>query len=343
MKPRILYVLRYFPQISETYIQLEIDALLADYDIRVITLNESDIAAKVSHPYEVIDDFEKILAAARKFKPSVIHTHWISHQMELVRDLAHALDVSFTVRAHSFDTLWQKPKWYKRWRLGNVPRDVRRNLQVVNDPRCAGSLCFPYAIDRLVGAGVRADRLTPCYPMFNRAMFHDESPNGRGVLSHGAALAKKKMTDFVDLAAMCPELDFRMYPMGYEKQKVIDHNEAKGAPVDIRMHVPYSEMPAIYKAHDWLVYPACEKLNTVGWPLCLMEAQAAGVGVCMKNLRPDLADYLGGGGILFDSIEELPEIISRPVPEDIRRKGFENCKRADVRHTIHLLTDLWKN
>jgi hypothetical protein len=341
MKPRILYVLRYFPQISETYIQLEIDALLADYEVRVITLNEADVPTPGSHPFEIIDDYEKILAVAREFDPTVIHTHWISHQMELVRDLAHALGVPFTVRGHSFDTLWHKPKWYKRWRVGNVPRDVRRNLMVLNDPSCAGALCFPYAINRLIGASVRADKLTPCYPMFNRTMFYDESPNAEGVLSHGAALAKKKMTDFIDLAIMCPELDFHMYPMGYEKQKLIDYNEAKNGPVDMRLHVPYWEMAGVYKAHNWLVYTACPELNTVGWPLCLMEAQAAGVGVCMKNLRPDLADYLGGGGILFDSIEELPEIISKPVPDDIRQKGFDNCKQADVNYTIHLLTDLW--
>lgn len=341
MKPKILYVLCYFPQISETYIQLEIDALLEKYDIRVIALNEADIPAPNSHPYQVIDDEEKILAAAREFKPDVIHTHWISRQMKLVQHLAHTLDIPFTVRGHSFDTLWKKPKWYKRWREGNIPHRVRANLKTLNDPHCAGLLCFPYAIPRLRRAGVKEEQITPCYPMFNRAMFYDESPNNQAILSHGAALEKKKMTDFIDLAATCPNLQFNMYPMGYEKQKLIDHNNAKGSPVNIHLHVPYPQMPSIYKSHNWIVYTACPQLGTVGWPLCLMEAQAAGVGVCMRNLRPDLADYLGGGGILYDSLEELPQIISNPVPQNIRQKGFENCKQADIQHTIHLLTDLW--
>ncbi|MCH2174455.1 MAG: hypothetical protein MK193_01865 [Lentisphaeria bacterium] len=98
----------------------------------------------------------------------------------------------------------------------------------------------------------------------------------------------------------------------------------------------------VYKQNNWLVYTASFKLGTVGWPLCLLEAQAAGLGVCMANLRPDINDYLGGAGILYKNVAELQDIISQPVPSELREKGFKNSKNRDVKESINLLTDLWK-
>ncbi len=64
------------------------------------------------------------------------------------------------------------------------------------------------------------------------------------------------------------------------------------------------------------------------------------LGICMKNLRPDLNEYLGGAGVLYDSLDELADIIAKPVPEDIRNKGFENSKKADINNHIHLLKNI---
>ena len=148
------------------------------------------------------------------------------------------------------------------------------------------------------------------------------------------------MEDFIDLSLHCTYQTFNLYPIGYQTEKLIHYNAAKGNPVNIYNSVAHEHMPNIYKQHNWLVYTACEKMATVGWPLCLMEAQAAGLGVCMKNLRPDLNEYLGGAGVLYDSLDELADIIAKPVPEDIRNKGFENSKKADINNHIHLLKNI---
>jgi hypothetical protein len=115
-----------------------------------------------------------------------------------------------------------------------------------------------------------------------------------------------------------------------------------GDPVTIVPPVEPEHMLAEYKKHGWLVYTACRKTNTVGWPLAVAEAQAAGVGVCLPNLRPDLRDYLGGAGFLYDSIEEVRDIIAKPYPEEMRRAGFEQAKKSDVFRHGRLLLDLWR-
>ena len=37
--------------------------------------------------------------------------------------------------------------------------------------------------------------------------------------------------------------------------------------------------------------------------MAIAEAQAAGVGVCMPNIRPDIKEYVGEAGFVYDSIE----------------------------------------
>ena len=94
--------------------------------------------------------------------------------------------------------------------------------------------------------------------------------------------------------------------------------------------LPQRDMPPMYKKHEWLVYTACRTLGHVGWPMAVAEAQASGVGVLVPNLRPDLADYVGEAGYLYDSLEEAAEIIQQPFPDDKRQ----------LRHDFQR-TELW--
>jgi hypothetical protein len=62
----------------------------------------------------------------------------------------------------------------------------------------------------------------------------------------------------------------------------------------------------------------------------------------MPNIRPDLRDYVGKGGFLYNSIGEVADIISKPFPEEMRQIGFEDAKKSDVfRHKV-ILTNLWR-
>ena len=85
-----------------------------------------------------------------------------------------------------------------------------------------------------------------------------------------------------------------------------------------------------------------KKMHKVGWPLCALEAMASGTGVCLPNIRPDIKDYIGDAGIIYSDIEELKDIITKPVPQQMREKGFELARKYDIRKQIHLLTNLWR-
>ena len=84
------------------------------------------------------------------------------------------------------------------------------------------------------------------------------------------------------------------------------------------------EMPGEYKKHRWLVYTASRGIGTVGWPMAIAKAQASGAGV------------------LFNSVNEVAEIISKPFPEELREMGFKHGKKSDVFEHKAILTNLWR-
>ena len=83
-------------------------------------------------------------------------------------------------------------------------------------------------------------------------------------------------------------------------------------------------------------------MASVGWPMSVAEAQASGVGVCMANIRPDLKEYVGGAGFLFNSVSEALEIITNPYPEEMRQKGFEQAKKSNIFEHRARLFELWQ-
>ena len=87
-------------------------------------------------------------------------------------------------------------------------------------------------------------------------------------------------------------------------------------------------MGAEYKKHQWLVYTASRKMNSVGWPMAVAEAQAAGVGVCLPNIRADLQEYLGGAGFLYDSINEVIDIIRNPFRDEMRQRDADKIEHG---------------
>ncbi|MDX1484639.1 MAG: glycosyltransferase, partial [Alphaproteobacteria bacterium] len=159
----------------------------------------------------------------------------------------------------------------------------------------------------------------------------------------GAALSKKAMGDFLRLANILPDLTFNLYPIGYSAEELRKENSRIKGRCHIHDAVQPEQMPRVYKQHRWLVYTADTIMKNVGWPVAVAEAQASGVGVCLANIRPDLKEYLGeGGGILFDDIEELTDILPNEVPSEMRERGFELCWRSDIAKNITELTDLWE-
>ena len=328
-KLKVLYVLERYAQISETYIENEVQALGDAYNPRVVAIVIPDLPmANYKLPYTILRTREHLLTVGGEFAPQVIHGHYLT-MIERVFQASALLQAPFTLRAHSFDV------------LGTAPAKLAQWSRYANAESCLGILTFPFTIPTLVKAGFKENKLIASYPVVNVSAFANREPNGEGVMNTGAALPKKNMEEFILLASKVPERKFTLYPLGYNTHRMVAYNQSLGNPVAIRRPVQPEEMPAEYKKHEWLVYSANPELKTVGWPLSVAEAQASGVGVCMTNIRPDLRDYVGDCGFLYNSVDDAAKIIAQPFPAELRERGFELAKRSDIRSHIHLLTELW--
>ncbi len=327
---RVLLVYQGYPTISHTYMLNEVDALAVDHDVMIAATGRAELPAANHRPHVRIGDRSELDGIVSEFKPDVMHGHYL-HLAPTLAELGERHGIGFTLRSHSFDVLKHRTR----------RRRLQYETRAVNTDVCLGVLAMPFARPVLEDIGIRPDRLVECWPVIRYDRFFDRSPNGDGVMNTGAVIPKKQMSDFVDLASMT-DRRLRLYPAGFMVRRLEAYNQAQGSPVEICAGVEPEAMPAIYKQHEWLVYTGSFRPATIGWPMAVAEAQAAGLGVVVPNVRPDLRDYIGEGGFLYESIADVPEIISQPFPDELREVGFEHAKKSGIENHLHRLTDLWE-
>ncbi|MGA9333582.1 MAG: glycosyltransferase family A protein, partial [Rudaea sp.] len=98
-KPKILYALWHYPQLSETYIETEIRAMLR-FGANIEVWSNEDVAVR----YEPAVPVRRgtLDRAIAEFAPDVIHTHWISSAITYAAT-ALAANLPITVRSHGFE------------------------------------------------------------------------------------------------------------------------------------------------------------------------------------------------------------------------------------------------
>lgn len=358
-KPRVLYFIVSYPTFSETYMHEEIRSLQDRFDVRIITYKESRSPRREAYDFDVIpyEDpclvygaiehinvrfrrgsqkafLDRVDAVIEEFQPDILHGHYFGMAL-LLRRLSERHGIPFTIRTHSMDVLSEPRK------------KLEANCRAANTEWCARVLSFPANRERLLERGLKEEKVVDCWPVLNFARFYRPEPRPRTgrVMCAGPAIPKKAHKEFVDLADLMrgSGLTFDLYADGPSLEATKEHNTALGGPVNITYADP-DDMPDVYPQYDWLVYPADRAINKVGLPVAICEAQASGLGVCWQELpgrRDEQLEFLGGGGFLFRSIEEVPQILSRPYPEEMRQAGFAAARRCDIEATKHLLSDAW--
>lgn len=103
-KLSIMYVIRGYAQIFQTYLKTELEALYHDYDITIVSRKPSDIPSKNHFSYHYLTEKDAIKELAAQVKPDILHTHYLN-QLDFIAPLAEELNIPFTVRSHSYDTL----------------------------------------------------------------------------------------------------------------------------------------------------------------------------------------------------------------------------------------------
>ena len=360
-RPRVIIFIVCYPNFSETYIHEEIRALYKDYNIKIIAYRASDRPRRDPLPFKIIrykdsclvfqpihkinrkfdspnqiKFLKKIDSIIEKFKPDLLHAHYFGLGL-LLQKLAERHKIPFTLRTHSMDI------------LSEPDEKIEALCEAVNSPFCLRVITFPAFRDYLVAHGLQSDKLATCWPVVKFTRFYKpdlRSPTGR-VLCASPAVVKKGQTDFIDLAKIMrgKNITFDLYAKGRHLEFTKKYNGNAGNVVNIKYADP-DDMPDIYPKYDWLVYTSDVKINKVGFPVGIAEAQASGVGVCWQELpgrKEEQLEYMGNAGFLFKNVAELSPILSQPVSEEMRLSGLENARKCDIEQHINVLTDSWMN
>lgn len=341
-KRRVLYLLFHYPSITEAYVESEIRAVSDRYEVLVVAtdVDPPGVTPYRAHsPFRVISDRNEILRFIREFQPHVIHAHRL-FMLPLMSSLCAEANIPFTVRSHAHDAIPSSDPRVTRW-MAQAPTVL---AATTISQLCLGVLAFPFTRIHLETWGVPADKIFDCFPVVDFQRFQHPSVNGDGIMNTGSYMPKKRMEEFLELGQMMPHRTFRLYALSsryhpIERLKAL--NQQMGNPVCIMDPVQPEDMPREYKKAQWMVYTADPGLANVGWPVSIAEAQAAGVGVCMANIRPDLAEYVGKAGHLFHSISEVPKIISQPFDDERRKLGFALARRSDIFQHRQVLLARW--
>ena len=342
-KLRILYILSSYPVLSETYMHEEIKSIRKYYNIKIVVLKSDECINRknyFSHEFVELKNIGKVI---EEFNPDIIHTHWFTNSPRL-KKLADAYHIPFTIRTHSFDILTH---------LGSK---LQSFCEIANSNLCLKVLCFPPFKKILIEHGLPENKITCCWPVVRFSRFYnpDSKNSTKRICNISAGLIKNGIKKFIDLAVIMQHsgFEFNLYAVDHfiKGVNLADnfklYNKEKGNPVTNITYVEPEDMPYIYRQHDWVVLTSNPKINAVGFPVVIAEAQASGIGVCWQELpgrREDQLEYLGGAGFLFKSIDELPAILEQPYPESMRLAGLKNAKKCDIEDHKVLLTQVWDN
>lgn len=284
-------------------------------------------------PYSPVKTTSELKKLINEFKPDIIHGHYFHNLPLLDKASQLAGGIPFTIRTHSYDL------------IGVAPQRLRAFAAHSQNSRCQGIICFPFLHDTVAQAGVQESIIIDDFPVVDYSRFYNRSPNGRDVFNTGAMIHKKDIASYIKIANLTESRRFLYCGVGHNKSyesNVLQLNSELQEPVNFIANAEPCDMPKLYKSCEWLVYTASSSAPTPGWPMAVAEAQASGCGVLMQNIRPDIQDYIGGAGFVFNQIEEAAEILSQPYPSQLREIGFKLARRSDIRVNITKLFKAWE-
>ena len=333
---RVLIVASEYPLCSETYIEVERRFLDNHGVTHVVARNRVRRGKTPEHGSHLAKPSRwQMGRMLRQFRPDVVHGQFL-HMAEWTARIARRAGVPWTLRTHSFDVL-VRPE-----------AERRRAAALANGSDCLGILGFPFARPILERLGLEPDKFVEAPPVADVNRFRSDGPTGEGILHFGAITAGKlaACAEFARLSTMVPELAFHDYPTGFGSGRELAPRvqavvRQEGGRVETHDWVPHSEMPRVFGEHRWFVYPG-PAAQTFGWPVGVVEAWAAGVGVCIQRIRPDIDEYVDGAAVVFDDIEELRSVLREEPDPGMVARGRERAETMDISCHGQRLLDVWR-
>lgn len=318
-RPKILYVVWHYPQLSESYLEGEIRCMLrfgADIELW------REVGPASPYPPSVPVHEGDIADVVARVRPDAIHVHWLGYAVAQ-REALEAIGLPLTLRMHGFDV---------------SPDQLGRLLAMSSLHRVHA---FPAQL-RLPGGDDPRMRAVPS--AFDTSYFGpSDEKDSRLVVRAGACLPSKDIALFFEAAKRCPELRFvfagvtcnEWEPYVEELRRL---REEMQSPVELRFDVPREETAALIgRAGIYLhtIHPPSAKHGApIGMPISIAEAMATGCYVLVRN-QPELVDYVGEAGDAYADINEAVRLLRATQDwnaHEWRQRRLRSIDRGFMRH-----------
>jgi len=312
---RVLYAVGEFPQITETYIDTEIEYMKrqgVQIEVWAVTTPAAPYSTSTPVHYGELKD------AIKKFQPNIIHFHWLNITNTFIEEVTQC-GIPFTARGHSFDFF---PDLLKKLHDETTIRAIylfeHFKKSFANDLHKA----------KAVAVNFNPHRYKPA-----------KEKNKRLVLRVSAGLPTRGLASFIKIAVRCKTHQFALVlgQANYKPEYVyelVTINESLGCPVDIYINDTHNHVEALMQEagiylHTFLS-PEEGGNRYFGMPISICEAMATGAYV-IGRYCPDSANYIGSRSQTYTTEDEACALIEETLSwtdEQWREKQIQAVERA---------------
>ncbi len=322
-RPRVLYAVWHYPQLSETYIEAEIQCM-KNWGVQIEVWRTS--AGVSPYPTNVPMHDGTLEEAIQASRPDIIHVHWISFAFGNSAIFADC-NIPVTLRLHGFDVTAE----------GLSALATHHWVKAV--------YAFPHQIRTCPFADAR---IKPLHVAFDTTLFSPQRGKDRKlVIRTAAALPSKDLTIFFEAARRLPEFRFVLAAVTcHHREAYVTElhaiRDAMGSPAEIRMEVPREAIAELVgKAGIYLHTlhpPGMEHATPIGEPISIAEAMATGCHCFVREL-PEFQDYVGKSGDTYRDIDELVGKIR--ATSDWNEQKWEGAQAKSIEQAYSRNADLF--
>ena len=320
---KVLYVLDTFPHLSESYKRTEIEWVKrqgVDVSVWSMLRTESPYPTDIPVTY---DSDEKIGEAVARFKPDLIHTHWLYTGIYAVDSLKE-YKVPMTVRGHSFD------------------HHADRVNYLLKSPCIRRIFMFPH-----FSSSFTDDRIKPMTAVYDPGLYSPGEKDWKMVFRAATGRPGKDIESFFEIAAKLKR-EFR-FVLTVTKNKMMDYvgtlktiNESLGRPVSMHVDLQHEEVANLSKKAGIYLRSHDPGAHPYGMPASVIEAMATGSFIVA---REDKAARLlvEEAGEYFQRSDQAVSIIASTAGWTLAKQEAVkevSIKQAEQYRTDHVLPSL---
>ena len=239
-----------------------------------------------------------------RFKPDIIHTRMMRSSLRTVKISRYAnKKLKHLTSVHGFPEVWDK-----------TPKDIKAYDQLIEDADIV------HTVSKTTATEIKEKWGREAVVIFNgidNDLFFPKTEKKESsdfnVLYVGRLVPHKHPEIMIELAKMFPSIKFTIVGHGSMYNRII--SEIKGL-LNIQLsHVPYGDIPRIYRNHDVFLFPSVHE----GLSNAVLEAFSSGLPVICRNVS-SLSEIIrkNYNGYFCDDIEMMGERIIELAEDPIK-------------------------